>query len=85
MESTDPNSLALKITDFGFAAVYDPQKGLNDVLGSPLYMAPEIMAQDYYDAKVDIWAIGVIGYILLSGKPPYKGKTKEEIYNSIKS
>ena len=44
MESQDTNNLNLKITDFGFARCYDPSEGgLTDKLGSPLYMAPEII------------------------------------------
>ena len=44
MESKDPNNTVLKITDFGFAQAYDPKSGLmTEKLGSPLYMAPEII------------------------------------------
>jgi serine/threonine protein kinase len=85
MESQDPTSLQIKMTDFGFASFYNPKDGLNDVLGSPLYMAPEIVDNQQYNAKVDIWSIGVIAYILLSGRPPYKGKSKQEIFNNIKN
>ena len=71
------NNLNCKITDFGFSKFYDPRTGgLDDVLGSPLYMAPEIIKRVPYNEKVDIWSLGVIIYILLSGKPPFFGKTK---------
>jgi calcium-dependent protein kinase len=83
LESTDVQKLNLKITDFGFACFFDPSKGLKDVLGSPLYMAPEIVREKTYDNKVDVWSIGVITYILICGKPPWKGKTKPEIFGSI--
>ena len=73
----------IKITDFGFACFYDPKEGLNDVLGSPLYMAPEIVREDTYDEKVDTWSVGVIAYILLCGSPPFKGKSKQEMFKSI--
>ena len=43
LESADIDNLSIKITDFGFACFFDPTEGLRDVLGSPLYMAPEIM------------------------------------------
>jgi serine/threonine protein kinase len=73
--------LSLKITDFGFARCYDPSEGgLTDKLGSPLYMAPEIIKQLSYDSSVDIWALGVLCYIMLSGKPPFKGSSKDEIF-----
>jgi serine/threonine protein kinase len=43
LESDNVDELNLKITDFGFACFFNPEDGLNDVLGSPLYMAPEIV------------------------------------------
>ena len=49
-------------------------------MGSPLYMAPEIIKRVPYDEKVDIWSLGVIIYILLSGRPPFAGRTKQEIF-----
>lgn len=83
MESTDVNDLRLKLTDFGFACFAKDKK--QEVLGSPLYMAPEIIAGEEYDNKVDVWSIGVITFILLSGRAPFKGKTRSEIFESIKS
>jgi serine/threonine protein kinase len=46
-------------------------------------MAPEIIREEPYDEKVDIWSVGTIAYILLSGRPPFAGKSKPEIFNSI--
>lgn len=43
LESKDMNNLDVKIADFGFSCIYDPEEGLDLVLGSPLYMAPEII------------------------------------------
>jgi serine/threonine protein kinase len=71
------------MTDFGFACFFDPSKGVTQTLGSPLYMAPEIIQERQYDQRVDIWSIGVIVYILLSGRPPFRGKSKPEIFKSI--
>lgn len=84
-ESADPNKLNLKLTDFGFACFFDPKKRLKQVLGSPLYMAPEIVNEMAYDKSVDIWSVGVITHILLTGCPPFYGKTKQDIYRSITS
>lgn len=84
LESKDTKNTALKITDFGFAKCYDPSEGgLTETLGSPLYMAPEIIKKLPYDCSVDIWALGVLSFIMLSGKPPFKGKSKEEIFAQI--
>ena len=47
-------------------------------------MPPEIVNKQKYDEKVDVWSAGVVCFILLSGKPPFIGNTKDEVYNSIK-
>lgn len=83
LESIDNDNLNVKITDFGFAKCFDADdnfEGLEEVLGSPLYMAPEIVKKIKYDTKVDIWSFGIMAYILLCGKTPFNGKTKDEIF-----
>jgi serine/threonine protein kinase len=66
--------LHVKIADFGFSCIYDPKDGLDSKLGSPLYMAPEIIKREVYDSKVDIWAFGCIAYQMLCGIHPFQGK-----------
>jgi len=83
IQSITAKDITLKLTDFGFATIMNPAKGESQVLGSPLYMAPEIVRQEIYNSKVDIWSIGVLTHILLSGCPPFFGKTKQDIYKSI--
>jgi len=84
LSSKDPNNLDLKITDFGFAKCYDPEEGgLTETLGSPLYMAPEIIKKLPYDCSVDIWALGVLTYIMMCGKPPFKGRSKDDVFVEI--
>lgn len=56
---------------------------MTEVLGSPLYMAPEIIRRTAYDKKVDVWSIGVVTHIFLTGMPPFFAKTKEGIYDAI--
>lgn len=46
-------------------------------------MAPELVKEEEYDNRVDVWSLGVIAYILLSGMPPFAGKTREGIDNAI--
>lgn len=80
-ENPDRDNLNVKITDFGFAKFFDPNEGgLTETLGSPLYMAPEIVKKVQYDTKVDIWSLGVMAYVMLSGRPPFNGKSKDEIF-----
>jgi calcium-dependent protein kinase len=78
MESTDKNDIQIKISDFGFATKIVAGESLP--CGSPMYMSPQLHEQIYYDEKVDIWALGVITYILLSGRPPFPGRTGHEVH-----
>jgi len=52
-------------------------KKLKEILGSPLYMAPEIVKKQSYDHKVDVWSAGVVIYAMLSGRLPFFGSKKE--------
>ena len=82
-DNADSDRIDVKLTDFGFATTWKAGEKLDLSLGSPLYMAPELVKEETYDNRVDVWSTGVIAYILLSGIPPFIGKTKEEIYDSI--
>lgn len=81
--STDPKNFNIKIADLGFAEKYNKETGLDLVLGTPLYMAPELVKQKKYTEKVDIWALGVITYQLLCGKTPFDGKNMDDINQNI--
>ncbi|XP_062261962.1 serine/threonine-protein kinase DCLK1a isoform X1 [Platichthys flesus] len=69
-------SKSLKLGDFGLATVLDGP--LYTVCGTPTYVAPEIIAETGYGLKVDIWAAGVITYILLCGFPPFRGSSDDQ-------
>ncbi|KAM9359013.1 serine/threonine-protein kinase DCLK1b isoform 4-T4 [Symphorus nematophorus] len=69
-------SKSLKLGDFGLATVVNGP--LYTVCGTPTYVAPEIVAETGYGLKVDIWAAGVITYILLCGFPPFRGGEDQE-------
>jgi calcium-dependent protein kinase len=61
----------LKVIDFGFAKPFEPgQSGLKSICGSPWYMAPELWDQNY-DQTCDIWSLGVILFLFLSGDLPF--------------
>lgn len=69
----------LKIIDFGTSVEYDKNREkLKTVHGTSYYIAPEVLKMQY-DERCDVWSIGVIMYILLSGKPPFDGATDKEI------
>ncbi|XP_061566303.1 serine/threonine-protein kinase DCLK2-like [Cololabis saira] len=74
---------SLKLGDFGLATVVDGP--LFTVCGTPTYVAPEIIAETGYGLKVDIWAAGVITYILLCGFPPFRSENnvQEELFDQI--
>jgi len=74
----------IKIADLGFAQEFNKDTGLDLVLGTPLYMAPELVLNQKYTEKVDVWSLGVITYQLLSGRTPFDAsKIKKINYNII--
>jgi serine/threonine protein kinase len=60
--SNNPDNFDIKIADLGFACNFEPGTGLSMVLGTPLYMAPELVKKKKYNEKVDIWSLGIITY-----------------------
>jgi len=68
--SEDSHGATLKICDFGFARFIEAQ--MTSILGSPLYMAPEIMMGRSYTAKSDLWSVGCIFFEMLAGSTPLK-------------
>lgn len=75
---------ALKIIDFGTSVQYDKKKELlKTTHGTSYYIAPEVLNKNY-DERCDVWSIGVILYILLSGKPPFDGDDDHEITEQVK-
>ena len=81
----EDNQINIKLTDFGFATKYDPVEQLTLSLGSPLYMAPELCADEAYDNKIDVWAVGILAYVCLSGKTPFGGRTRQDVHYEVRS
>lgn len=79
-----PDLPILRIADFGFAR-FLPNTSLAETLcGSPLYMAPEILNYQKYNAKADLWSVGAVLYEMSVGKPPFKASNHLELFNKIK-
>ncbi|CAN7057490.1 unnamed protein product [Brassica rapa subsp. trilocularis] len=81
--STDDNDAALKIADFGFARSLQPRGLAETLCGSPLYMAPEIMQLQKYDAKADLWSVGAILFQLVTGRTPFTGNSQVQLFQNI--
>mmetsp|Transcript_5860 Transcript_5860/g.14254 ORF Transcript_5860/g.14254 Transcript_5860/m.14254 type:complete len:557 (-) Transcript_5860:138-1808(-) len=75
-ESNDDQS-ALKLIDFGFAKVWDPTILMMASCGSIAYVSPDVLVGHGYTNKCDLWSLGVIVFMLLSGYPPFHGSEKD--------
>ncbi|CAA3018903.1 serine threonine- kinase ATG1c-like isoform X2 [Olea europaea subsp. europaea] len=81
--STNDDNSVLKIADFGFARSLQPRGLAETLCGSPLYMAPEIMQLQKYDAKADLWSVGAILFQLVTGRTPYTGNNQIQLLQNI--
>ncbi|RVW90936.1 Serine/threonine-protein kinase ATG1c [Vitis vinifera] len=81
--STNDNNSVLKIADFGFARSLQPRGLAETLCGSPLYMAPEIMQLQKYDANEDLWSVCVILFQLVTGRTPFTGNNHIQLLQNI--
>ncbi len=80
-ENTDPDA-DIKLIDFGLSRKYNSDEKMHTILGTPYYVAPEVLKGNY-DEKCDLWSIGAITYIMLCGEPAFSGKSNNEIFKKI--
>ncbi|KAH8169650.1 protein kinase domain-containing protein [Sarocladium implicatum] len=75
----------LKLADFGFARVLPSTSLAETLCGSPLYMAPEILRYEKYDAKADLWSVGTVLYEMATGRPPFRARNHVELLRKIEA
>lgn len=73
----------LKIADFGFARSLPSTSLAETLCGSPLYMAPEILRYEKYDAKADLWSVGTVLFEMVVGRPPFRASNHVELLRRI--
>ncbi|KAM8841645.1 serine/threonine-protein kinase DCLK3 [Spinachia spinachia] len=84
IEHVAPGICRLKLADFGLAMVVT--EPVFTICGTPTYVAPEILRETGYGVEVDVWALGIILYILLCGFPPFRSQDRDqdELFRLIK-
>ncbi|KAI8118808.1 Death-associated protein kinase related [Lucilia cuprina] len=73
----------LKLCDFGISRVVAEGTNVREIVGTPDYVAPEVLQYEPLSLCTDIWSVGVLAYVLLSGFSPFGGETKQETFLNI--
>ncbi|XP_006872208.1 PREDICTED: serine/threonine-protein kinase 17A-like [Chrysochloris asiatica] len=73
----------IKIVDFGLSRIMKSNEELREIMGTPEYVAPEILSYDPISMATDMWSIGVLTYVMLTGISPFLGDNKQETFLNI--
>ncbi|XP_037362938.1 serine/threonine-protein kinase 17A isoform X1 [Talpa occidentalis] len=73
----------VKIVDFGLSRIMKNNEELREIMGTPEYVAPEILSYDPISMATDMWSIGVLTYVMLTGISPFLGNNKQETFLNI--
>jgi len=79
----EKNKTQIKIIDFGISRKLRPNEPTKETFGTPEFVAPEVIAFEPVTLATDMWSIGVITYILLSGASPFLGNNNQETFTNI--
>jgi len=82
---SEDNHSYIKLADFGFAARCHTEKCLTKQCGTPFFVSPEILMRQPYDQQSDMWSVGCIIFLLLSGNLPFMGRSQKELFRKIVS
>ncbi|CAN9506194.1 unnamed protein product [Ophioblennius macclurei] len=73
----------IKIVDFGLSRMVNSHQELREIMGTPEYVAPEILNYEPISTATDMWSIGVLAYVMLTGISPFLGEDKQETFLNI--
>lgn len=82
--ASDTMDPLVKLTDFGIAQSYCLTNSARDMVGTPLYVAPEVLLRRPYGCQADMWSLGVLVHILLTGYPPFDHDDLVQLVNMVK-
>ena len=77
------NKKFVKLIDFGLAKFCHKTPQLVEIKGTPYFMSPEIVRGDKYDKRTDLWSMGVVTYLLLIGRMPFRGSDIADLDTKI--
>lgn len=78
----NPDTLETKLIDFGFATKCSDRERLKGKIGTPYYVAPEVL-KGTYGKECDMWSLGIMTYYMLVGDPPFNAESDNELFDSI--
>ncbi|XP_074835060.1 serine/threonine-protein kinase 17A-like [Carettochelys insculpta] len=73
----------IRIVDFGLSRWVDTGGEVREILGTPEYVAPEVLSYEPISTATDMWSVGVLTYVMLTGESPFLGPTKQETFLNI--
>lgn len=79
LSEADPATAVAKLADFGFARFSEENSLMHTVLGTPMFMAPEVLADKAYSYKIDVWGYGVLAYEMMVGTEAFQARTVSEL------
>lgn len=78
----NPETHEIKLIDFGFATKFSERERLKGKIGTPYYVAPEVL-KGSYGGECDMWSIGIMTYYMLVGDPPFNAESDHELFDNI--
>ena len=79
---SDMDTMSIKLCDFGWAT-HTINERRTTFCGTVDYVAPELVYQEPYDDKIDLWAVGILSFELLTGQAPFTGRNENDTYSNI--